>query len=57
MWESFNRPVNVAAGQRVIDGIYHIQNVNAYDSRLKQWMVKFHGVERGTRKAIWAGIE
>lgn len=39
-----HRPVNVAAGQRVIGGIYHIQNVNAYDSRLKQWMVRFHGV-------------
>jgi transposase-like protein len=39
-----HRPVNVAAGRRVIGGIYHIQNLNAYDSRLKQWMVKFHGV-------------
>lgn len=39
-----HRPVNVAAGQRVVGGIYHIQNVNAYDSRLKQWMVGFHGV-------------
>jgi hypothetical protein len=25
-------------------GIYHIQNVNAYDSRLKRWMFDFHGV-------------
>lgn len=39
-----HRPVNVAAGQRVVGGIYHIQNVNAYDSRLKQWMAGFHGV-------------
>lgn len=39
-----HRPVNIAAGQRVIDNIYHVQNVNAYDSRLKQWMKKFHGV-------------
>lgn len=23
---------------------YHIQNVNAYDSRLKEWMARFHGV-------------
>ena len=37
-------PVNIAAGLRVINNIYHIQNVNAYDSRLKQWMMKFHGV-------------
>jgi hypothetical protein len=36
--------VNIATGQRVINNIYHIQNVNAYDSRLKQWMAKFHGV-------------
>jgi transposase-like protein len=39
-----HKPVNIAAGIRVVDGVYHIQNVNAYDSRLKQWMVKFHGV-------------
>ena len=39
-----HRPVNIAAGQRVINSIYHIQNVNAYDSRLKQWMRKFNGV-------------
>ncbi len=25
-------------------GIYHINNVNAYDSRLKGWMYDFHGV-------------
>ncbi len=39
-----HRPVNISAGQRVINNIYHIQNVNAYDSRLKQWIAKFHGV-------------
>ena len=39
-----HHPINIAAGQRVINNIYHIQNVNAYDSRLKQWMAKFHGV-------------
>lgn len=39
-----HRPVNIASGQRVIGGIYHIQNVNAYDSRLKLWMARFHGV-------------
>ena len=33
-----HRPVNVSAGQRVIAGAFHIQNVNAYDSRLKTWM-------------------
>jgi transposase-like protein len=25
-------------------GAFHIQNVNAYDSRLKGWMARFHGV-------------
>ena len=25
-------------------GAFHIQNVNAYDSRLKTWMIRFHGV-------------
>jgi hypothetical protein len=28
----------------VIGGIYHIQNVNAYHSRLKKWIAKFNGV-------------
>lgn len=35
--------VNLAAGIRV-DGPWHIQNVNAYDSRLKGWMRHFKGV-------------
>lgn len=39
-----HRPVNISAGQRVIAGVYHIQNVNAYDSRLKNWIRRFHGV-------------
>ena len=39
-----HRPVNIAAGQRVINDVYHIRNVNAYGSRLRQWMAKFHGV-------------
>lgn len=26
------------------DGIYHIQHANAFHSRLKEWMDKFHGV-------------
>ncbi|BCL75068.1 transposase [Jeongeupia sp. HS-3] len=38
-----HRAINVRRGQRV-DGVFHIQNVNAYDSRLKQWMRRFHGV-------------
>lgn len=39
-----HRPVNVCAGQRVVADVYHIQNVNAYDSRLKNWIRRFHGV-------------
>ncbi|SDY12141.1 hypothetical protein SAMN05421754_10028 [Nitrosomonas sp. Nm58] len=45
-----HRPVNLSAGIRVIAGIYHIQNVNAYDSRLKQWMKRFHGVAQVFKK-------
>ena len=26
------------------NGIWHVQNVNAYDGRLKAWMGRFHGV-------------
>jgi transposase-like protein len=36
--------LNIAAGERVRDRVFHIQNVNAYDSRLKQWMRRFNGV-------------
>lgn len=39
-----HEPVNLAQGQRVRDGVFHIQNVNAYDSRLKVWMLHFKGV-------------
>ena len=37
-------PVNPSAGIRVIDHAFHIRNVNAYHSRLKGWMGRFHGV-------------
>lgn len=39
-----HRAINLSAGVRVLAGVYHIQNVNAYDSRLKGWMRRFHGV-------------
>lgn len=39
-----HRAINVQQGIRVMEGAFHIQNVNAYDSRLKQWMGRFHGV-------------
>lgn len=36
--------VNLSQGQRIIKGAYHVQNVNAYHSRLKSWLLRFHGV-------------
>jgi transposase-like protein len=39
-----HEPLNIAAGERVRERVFHLQNVNAYDSRLKQWMRQFNGV-------------
>ena len=39
-----HKAVVAARGQYVVNGIYHIQNVNAYMSRLKGWMRPFKGV-------------
>lgn len=36
--------VVASAGQRVLAGPFHIQNVNAYHKRMKEWMIRFHGV-------------
>ncbi len=36
--------VNLRAGERVRDGAWHIQNVNAYHSRLKGWTARFKGI-------------
>lgn len=36
--------LNISVGERVRDGVYHIQNVNSYTSRLKDWMRRFRGV-------------
>ena len=36
--------VNIRQGQRVTKGAYHVQNVNAYHSRFKSWLDRFHGV-------------
>lgn len=38
-----HHPVNVSAGLRV-QGAWHIQNVNAFCSRLRQWLLRFKGV-------------
>lgn len=36
--------VNISKGLRVIKGIYHIQHANSAHMRLKNWMIRFHGV-------------
>jgi Transposase and inactivated derivatives len=36
--------LNLSEGYRVVKDIVHIQNVNAYHSRLKRWIDRFHGV-------------
>ena len=38
------KTVNGSINEHVKEGIYHIQNVNAYDSRLKSWIKRFNGV-------------
>lgn len=42
-----HQSVNLSAGVRVrpgIEGAIHIQNVNAYHSRFRAWLARFHGV-------------
>ncbi len=39
-----HKRLDVASGVNVIDKVFHIQNVNAYHSRLKAWIGRFHGV-------------
>ena len=36
--------LNSSKGERVKKGIVHIQNVNSYHSKLKNWMTRFNGV-------------
>ncbi len=38
------KTINSSAKEYVKEKIYHIQNVNAYDSRLKTWIKRFNGV-------------
>ncbi len=38
------KAVNLSKGIRVVEEVFHIQNVNAYHSRLKVWIKRFHGV-------------
>ncbi len=39
-----HKRLNMSAGLKVIDRVFHVQNVNAYHSRTKEWMKRFHGV-------------
>ena len=50
MYASFSKAKGVThqvvrnrQGERVV-GAYHIQHVNGYHRRLKEWMERFHGV-------------
>ncbi len=36
--------LNIKAGVGVKERVFHIHNVNAYDSRLKGWVQRFNGV-------------
>lgn len=39
-----HQSINASAGEKVLFNTFHVQNVNAYHSRLKEWMRRFHGV-------------
>ncbi|AWL07085.1 IS1595 family transposase [Massilia oculi] len=42
-----HQAVNLGAGKRVrsgAEGAIHVQNVNAYHRRFKEWLLRFHGV-------------
>jgi transposase-like protein len=39
-----HKVVNLSAGVRIVEQAFHIQNVNAYHSRLKTWLRRFNGV-------------
>jgi len=42
-----HRSVNLSAGERVRrsnEGAIHVQNVNAYHRRFREWLARFHGV-------------
>ena len=39
-----HKRLDIAAGVKVIDKVFHIQNMNTYHSRLKAWIGRFHGV-------------
>lgn len=47
-----HKKFNVSKGQRVVDKIYHVQNVNNMDMRLRKFMTQFNEVATNTHKTI-----
>lgn len=39
-----HKKFNASKGQRAVDKVYHVQNVNAMDQRLRKFMARFNGV-------------
>lgn len=39
-----HKKFNASKGSRVVDKVYHVQNVNNMDMRLRKWMEQFNGV-------------
>lgn len=39
-----HKRLNISKGIKVIEKVFHVQNVNSYHSRLKVWIARFHGV-------------
>ena len=39
-----HKQLDVAVSVQLLEKVFHIQNINAYHSRLKAWMDRFHGV-------------
>ena len=55
--EKINHVVlNASMGERIKDNVFHIQTVNSYHMRLKQWLHRFHGVAT-IYTNIWVGLD
>lgn len=39
-----HKALNLTKGLRIIEKVFHIQNVNSYHSHLHVWMKRFNGV-------------
>ena len=49
--------INLSKNIGVTEGVYHVQNVNAYDSLLKTWSPTFHGAAVNTCQVTLDGTE